>query len=108
MSSEVLESDWKVYRKSLEGWRERYLAKQNEKLIKIVINTEHTPTEQFWNAKGFVDEQAKILQDCLDHHSRSNMFMSLLLMLRYELINESDLNEFSEDLRSRLVQLVNS
>jgi hypothetical protein len=43
--------------------------------------------------------QAKILVTCLDGHSRSKMSWYLLLMYQYGLIEDSDLEAFSDELR---------
>ncbi len=60
-----------------------------------------TPTEQFWDTLERMQKEKRILQDCLDRHSRSNMFMSMMLMLRYGMLEE-DLEGFSEELQDDL------
>jgi len=107
MTEDSLESDWQIYKKRVPEWRERYLAQKNEEIVAALSNIDKTPTEQFWDAKHVIEGEAKILTDCLDPHSRSNMFLSLLLMIRYELIEESDLNEFSEELREQILSTRN-
>jgi hypothetical protein len=47
-----------------------------------------------------MEKQGKILRDCLDGYSKSNMDMHILLMLRHGLMKEEDLEPFSDELRS--------
>ncbi len=96
------ESDWKIFRKRVPEWRERYLQTKNKEIIGILSDKNKTPTEQFWDTKKKMDEEARILVDCLDGHSRSKMDWYLLLMYRYGLINNDDLKEFSKELRENL------
>jgi hypothetical protein len=103
MERKPLESDWKTFRRCVPDWRERYLRNKNEEIIGIFRDESKTPTERFWDAKNRMKEEAKVLVDCLDGHSRSKMQWYLLLMHRRGLIQDSDLNEFSEALREQIL-----
>ena len=97
------ESDWRHFRDSLAEWRERYLEKINPEIADILASDEGTPTEKFWKAKEEMDRQARILQDCLDGYSRSKMWRHLLLMYRHGLVDETDLEAFSDELREDIL-----
>ena len=86
----------------IEFLRERYLKEKNQQLTQILIDTERTPTNQFWDAFEEMKKEKKILEACLDGHSRSRMYMSMLLMLRYGMLKEEDLKGFSEGLQEQL------
>jgi len=101
-----LESDWKTFRKRVPKWRERYLAEQNKRLAALLAEGTNTPTERFWNAEKEMKAVAWILVKCLDGHSRSKMEMHLLLMFRHKMIGEEDLEEFSGELRERILRVV--
>jgi hypothetical protein len=103
MENKPLESDWKMFRKRVPEWRERYLAEQNREIIGILSEEGKTPTERFWDAEERMKKETRILFDCLDGHSRSKMEGYLLLMRRHGLIREDDLEEFSEALRERIL-----
>ena len=105
MIDKPLESDWKSFSKYVPDWRERYLAQKNKELVAMLEDCRRTPTEQFWDTKRFMKDEAKILENCLDGHSRSKMFLSLLLMFRCGLIGEPDLAVFSEELRKRILSI---
>ncbi|MCG2590758.1 hypothetical protein [Rhodohalobacter sulfatireducens] len=91
--------DWKIFRDMLPELRERYLAERNQTFITLLKSDERTPTEQFWDTLEAMKKEAKILQDCLNGYTKSNMDMRILLMLRHGLMKEEDLDGFSEELR---------
>lgn len=101
----VKESDWQLFRERVPEWRERYLENVNDEIARLFTTEGETPTEIFWEAKERMDEEAQILVDCLDGHSRSNMQMHLVLMHRHGLVEDADLKEFSDELRERILVL---
>ena len=103
MERRPLESDWKTFEKRVPEWRERYLLRKNKELVGILTDESKTSTVRFWDAKKKMKEEAKVLIDCLDGHSRSKMQWYLLLMHRHGLIQDSDLKEFSEELRGQIL-----
>jgi len=66
-----IESDWKLYSKLIPFWRDRYLQVRNRELTAILSDDGKTPTEQFWQTKERMDEEAQVLDQCLGSHSRS-------------------------------------
>lgn len=100
-----MESDWKTFRKRVPEWRERYLEEQNQRLAALLVEGTNTPTERFWNAEKEMKAEARILVDCLDGHSRSKMEMYLCLMYRHKMIGGEDLEEFSGELRERILRV---
>jgi len=99
MQRKPLESDWKTFKKRVPEWRDRYLMKKNKEIIGILTDQSKTPTDQFWDAKKKMEKEARILVDSLDDHSRSKMRWSLILMHGHGLIEDADLQEFSDELR---------
>ena len=102
MNEKPKESDWKRYRDMVEFLRERYLKEKNQKLNEILTDSERSATDQFWDTFEEIKKQKKILEDCLDRHSRSQMYLSMLLMLRHGMLKEEDLKGFSEELQEQL------
>lgn len=105
MNDKPLESDWKIFSKHVPQWRERYLAEINKNICTVLSDEKKTPTEQFWEAKELMKDEAKILVTCLDGHSRSKMILSLQLMFRYNLIGETDLAMFSKELEEKVLRI---
>ena len=99
------ESDWKFFWKCVPGWRERYLRAKNQEIVGLLTDEGKTPTEQFWGAQEKIKDEARILVDCLDGHSRSKMFQYLFSLYRHGFVEEADLEGFSNALRDQILQL---
>lgn len=93
------ESDWRIFRKRVPEWRERFIDVQIRHIVRVLNEENATSTERFWKANDLMKEKARILVQCLDGHSRSRMVMYLGLMCGHGLVFESDLKEFSEELQ---------
>ncbi len=106
MNMKPKESDWKQFRNMVVFLRERYLKEKNRDLVKTLTDSERTPTAQFWDTFEEMKKEKKILQDCLDGHSRSKMFLFMHLMLRNGMLKEEDLSGFSDELREQLIALL--
>jgi len=96
------ESDWKKFRNSLDKWRERYLKRKNDEIRAILEDNNLNATEKFWDIVEFQRNESKILRNCLDGYSRSNLTLHMALMKRYEMISQEDIEEFSEELQEFL------
>lgn len=105
MAKRPLESDWKIFRKSVPEWRERYLAKKNQEIVGILTAENATATELFWKTKERINKESEILVTCLDGHSRSKMTWHLFLMYGHGLVQDADLEAFSEDLREHILKV---
>lgn len=102
MNGNPKESDWKHYSGMIKFLKERYLQEKNQALSEILTDPERSPTDQFWDTFEEMKKKKKVLRDCLDSHSRSNMYFSMCLMLRHGMLKESDLQGFSEELQEQL------
>ncbi|NWK57723.1 multidrug transporter [Verrucomicrobiaceae bacterium N1E253] len=102
MTSKPLESDWKSFRKMAPKLRDRYLDQCNSELSCIINDDSSTSTENFWTLEERVRKEARILRECLDGHSRSRMLEFILIMYRHKMLTDSDLREFSEELKARV------
>ena len=96
------ESDWKKFKNSLDKWRERYLKWKNDEIRSILEDRDRDETDKFWDIVGFQKNEAKILRDCLDGNSRSNMMLQMALMKKYKMIDRDDISEFSEEIQNLL------
>jgi hypothetical protein len=104
---ELKESDWKRFRNSLEKWRERYLKWKNDEMRSILEERNRNETEKFWDIVEFQKKEAKILSNCLDGYSRSSMTSHMALMMKYKMIDQDDVEEFSEELQEFLERYKN-
>ena len=98
-----MESDWIIFRRQVPEWRERYLRMKNREIAATLADESRSPTEQFWEAKKKMEQEARVLTDCLDGHSRSDMDFYLVLMHRRGLIKDEDMEEFSATLQAEVL-----
>lgn len=105
MGNHPPESDWKIFRKMVPALRERYLGNLHPELIAILRDTSSTPTERFWRVEERVRKEAKILQRCLDGHSRSRMLEYMAAMYHHRMLSIADLQAFTEETRGRVMGL---
>ncbi len=103
MEMDFFATDWRLMRRHLSEWRDRYLERKNKEIVAVLQDENKTPTERFWEAKEIMDKEAQILEYCLNGHSRAKMLRYLLRMYCYGLINRTDLEEFSPELRERVL-----
>lgn len=100
-----MERDWKTFRKMVPNLRERYLKGKNIEIKKLLDAKNKNETERFWDARNRIEKERKILVDCLDGHSRSNMFFHMILMYRHGMLKEEDLDEFSDELKNQIINM---
>lgn len=93
------ESDWKKFRAMVPMLRERYLAERNGRISALLTSPKKTETERFWAAMEEMEKEAKVLRHCLDGHSRSQMWISMLSMIHAGMMKKEDLAGFSEELQ---------
>ncbi len=101
----VNEADWKTFRKMVPELRERYLEKKNQEVLTALMQPGKTPTERFWDAFERMQREARILERCLDGHSRSKMFLFMADMLAVGMLTRGDLENFSDGLQNDLSRL---
>jgi hypothetical protein len=103
MDRKPREADWEAFCERVPEWRERYLAGKNEALARLLTSTAGTPTKRFWEVHAAMEREARVLRDCLDGRSRSQMRLQLHLMHRYGLIRDDDLVAFSPEFREEVL-----
>ena len=103
MYSQPLESDWKVYRKRVAEWRDRYLSRKNVEILAILTDEARMPTAQFWDTYEKMEKEARLLDDSLGRFARSQMMTNLMVMYQRGIVEDADLEEFSEELREQIM-----
>ena len=76
---DVKESDWKLLRKLVPGWQERYMDKLNREYIEI-LSRECNPSTNFWKLKKRIDEDKRHIGVVIDMR-RSRMVSNLLMTI---------------------------
>lgn len=100
------EADWKTLRRLVPELRERYLCERNQELVALLTVPGKNETERFWETEERMRREKGILHDCLDGHSRSRLFETLLFMRRYRMLRDEDLAQFSEEMQQRVREFV--
>lgn len=98
------EQDWNTFQNMIPRLRERYLEERNKIFSEILNGPDRSPTEQFWDTLEAMNKQKKILEDCLDGHTKSNMDISIMLMLNFGIMKDEDLEVFSDEFQEWIHQ----
>jgi hypothetical protein len=101
-----MESDWRKFSEMVPKLRERYLVEQNARMVALLTDPKKNETERFWDAMEVMEKEAKILQKCLDGHSRSKMWLFMLTMIHVGMLKKEDVAVFSEELRKEISRAV--
>lgn len=91
------ESDWKLYRKKIDGWQEAYMAKLNREYIGILIR-ENDPSVNFWELDKRIREDKKKAGVVVEM-KRSALIMNIVELLNDNAIGLDDLEDFSDELK---------
>lgn len=92
------ESDWKLYRKLIAGWQEKYIERRLEEYKKI-LNEPENPSSRFWHLDKAMKEDKKKAGVLVVDSSRSKLLYILLDLLDCEAITIDDLSDFSDELK---------
>ena len=92
------ESDWKLYRKLIGDWQEKYIEKRLEEYKKI-LNEPENPSSRFWLLDKVIEEDKKKAGVLVVDSSRSKLLYILLDLLYCEAITIDDLSDFSDELK---------
>ena len=92
------ESDWKLFRKKVVGWQEIYMAKLCAEYVSLLQSNEDA-SEKFWALEKRIKRDKKRPGVMLEM-SRSQMLDNIVMLLRDGVIEERDLADFSEGLRT--------
>lgn len=99
------EKDWKLFRNRLPGWQEAYMGKLIEE-YKALLSSEGQASEKFWALEKRIKQDKRNPGVLLQDVRCTNMEMHLLQLLRYEVIQEDDLEGFGQELRERITWIM--
>ena len=97
---DVIESDWKLFRKKLPDWQESYMAELNQEYIQLLTGPGDA-SDKFWELEKRIKND-KHNVGVVAEMRRSVMFPNLIDLLREGAITPGDLDDFSEELRESL------
>ncbi|SCX32594.1 hypothetical protein SAMN02910436_02835 [Ruminococcaceae bacterium P7] len=95
---QVIEKDWKLFRKLLPGWQEAYMERLAKEYMEL-LSSDRQASDKFWALDKRIKQDKRRTGVLVSGASRSNMFQLIINLINEEAISEDDLKEFSEDLR---------
>lgn len=103
---DVKEKDWKIFRKKIIVWQENYMQKLNNEYIKL-LQRENVPSKNFWDLEKRIFKDKRSVGVVISNMRRSTMIQNILELLRYDIIQFDDLNDFSEELKNEIKLIIN-
>lgn len=100
-----MEKDWKLFKKKLGGWQEAYMNKLIDE-YKDILNSDALSSDKYWTLRKQIYNDYKSPGVLARDVSRSNMLWILLGLLHDQAITMDDLDEFSDELKEDLQQLL--
>jgi hypothetical protein len=97
----VKESDWKLFRKLLPGWQERFMERLLGEYATMIVGP-GLASDRFWKLQERLQKDVRKVGVRADMR-RSAMDMNLLLLLQEGAIAKDDLDGFSDELRQSLL-----
>lgn len=102
----VTEKDWKIFRKKIIMWQENYMQKLNNEYIKL-LQRENVPSKNFWDLEKRIFKDKRSVGVVISNMRRSTMIQNILELLRDDIIQFDDLNDFSEELKNEIKFMIN-
>lgn len=98
------ESDWKLFRKLLPHWQERYMNKLNKEYIDILNQNEEASTI-FWQLYARIKKDRTSPGVILEIR-RSLLTENIVSLINDNIITFEDLNEFSDEMKEDIKNII--
>lgn len=99
------ESDWKLFRKLIPVWQERYITKLNKEYIGILIQDKNASTI-FWELNDRIKKDQNN-PGVIMEMSRSLLVENLISLIKHNVITLDELNDFSEETKESIQMWLN-
>lgn len=100
----VKEADWEKSRKKIDFWQENYLRRLNKEYIDI-LKQDKSASEIFWTLEEEIKKDKKSVEVMVIMR-RSIMRDIILELIRDNVIEFKDIDEFSDDLKDTVRQIL--
>jgi hypothetical protein len=98
---QVKEKDWKLFRKMLPEWQDKYMERLTKEYIEL-LSSDRQASDKFWALDKRIKDDKKCTGVIARDIRRSHMFQHIIDLMYEGAITEDDLKEFSEDLRNTI------
>ena len=99
------ESDWKLFRKLIPVWQERFMTKLNKEYIGILIQDKNASTI-FWELNDRIKKDRNN-PGVIIEMSRSLLVENLISLIKHNVITLDELNDFSEEAKESIQMWLN-
>lgn len=99
------ESDWKLFRKLIPVWQERYIKKLNKEYIGILIQDKNASTI-FWELNDRIKKDQNN-PGVIIEMSRLLLVENLISLIKHNVITLDELNDFSEETKESIQMWLN-
>ena len=99
------ESDWKLFKKLIPIWQERYMTKLNKEYIGILIQDKNASTI-FWELNDRIKKDQNN-PGVIIEMSRSLLVENLISLIKHNVITLDELNDFSEETKESIQMWLN-
>lgn len=103
--AECKESDWKLFRVKIVDWQENYMARLNQKIIKILSDENKTQSDRFWKASKIIDSEKKSV-GVVCELKRSMLNWNIVSLINQKVITMDDLSDFSSELQEHIALMM--
>lgn len=101
---QISERDWKIFRKKIPDWQERYMERLEIEYIALLQNEKNASTK-FWELEKRIKQDKKSPGVIIDMR-RSTAINNIVSLVLDEVISLDDLEEFSDDLKEAVKYIV--
>lgn len=98
---EFTEADWKLFRKRLPDWQERYMASLIEE-YRTFLSSDVPASSKFWELDKRIKNDKRKTGVLATDVSRSNMRFLMMDLINEGAISVEDFEGFSEDFKAQL------
>lgn len=106
MSSHILESDWRQFKKVHATALERYCGCILEEVTAVIQSREGSAHERYLKVYKVIEERDEQISGAFNDFRRSTALMQLMIMRRMKLLTDEELSGFSEQTRKSIEAVV--
>lgn len=101
---QISERDWKIFRKKIPDWQERYMERLEMEYIALLQNEKNASTK-FWELEKRIKQDKKSPGVIIDMR-RSTAINNIVSLVLDGAISLDDLEEFSDDLKEAVKYII--
>ncbi len=103
--TECSKEDWKLFRNKIAQWQENYIDKLNKEYIAILEGSGNA-SEKFWKLEERIKKD-KTNPGVILQMRKSHIIYDIIALLKNNVIDANDLDEFSNELKEHIRLLQN-